>query len=432
MDNSITQTIPNGYKLTEVGVIPMNWKQINLGENTNKIGSGKTPTGGEKVYKQNGRPFVRSQNVGWGKLILDDLAFIDDQTHTTFPSTEIKDEDILLNITGASIGRCAMADKRVVGGNVNQHVCIIRTIKENLIPGFLEMFLLSKKGQSQIDSFQAGGNRQGLNFEQISSFIIPIPKDTKEQSAISVAISDIESLIDKTDKLIDKKKAIKQGAMQQLLSGKKRLPGFSGEWKEKKLGDISKIESGINKSLNFIGKGGTKYITVMELYEGSKILTEKAGRIEVTNDEIRKYSLKSGDIVFGKSSVKREGIGYPNIFIEDKEPAVFSGFTFRSRVFRELADPFFIIHILRANSIRDWLINNSQASALTNINQTIANNIPIFIPSDIKEQTAIATILSYMDKEIESLEQKRDKHITIKQGMMQQLLTGKIRIYANN
>ena len=102
--------IPQGYKQTEVGVIPEDWDAGNLGEYVEKVGSGVTPTGGERVYKKEGRPFLRSQNVGWGNLLLEDVAFIDDVIHETFQSTEIVVYDVFLNITGASIGRSAVAD----------------------------------------------------------------------------------------------------------------------------------------------------------------------------------------------------------------------------------------------------------------------------------------------------------------------------------
>ena len=98
------------------------WEDGELGPKTSKIGSGITPTGGDKNYKQSGRPFVRSQNVGWGILLLDEVAYIDEETHDSFDSTEIKLRDVLLNITGASIGRSAVADKQIAGGNVIQHV----------------------------------------------------------------------------------------------------------------------------------------------------------------------------------------------------------------------------------------------------------------------------------------------------------------------
>jgi len=117
--------LPKGYKQTELGTIPNDWEVTTLGDTTLKIGSGITPTGGERVYKKDGRPFLRSQNVGLGELLMEDIAFIDDVIHATFNATEIKLRDVFLNITGASIGRSAIADERVVNGNVNQHVCII-------------------------------------------------------------------------------------------------------------------------------------------------------------------------------------------------------------------------------------------------------------------------------------------------------------------
>ena len=122
------------YKQTEAGVIPESWRVEHLGDLTEKVGSGITPRGGERVYKKEGRPFLRSQNVGWGKLLLDDIAYIDEATHETFLDTEICSEDVLLNITGASIGRSAIANHQVTGGNVNQHVCIIRTNRNDLYP----------------------------------------------------------------------------------------------------------------------------------------------------------------------------------------------------------------------------------------------------------------------------------------------------------
>src|SRR5438552_3124084 len=98
-----------GYKRTEVGAIPDDWDVAALGDLAVKVGSGITPTGGQRVYRGHGRPFMRSQNVGWGTLLLDDVAFIDDSTHSSFADTEIQAGDVFLNITGASIGRSAVA-----------------------------------------------------------------------------------------------------------------------------------------------------------------------------------------------------------------------------------------------------------------------------------------------------------------------------------
>ena len=210
------------------------WEKCTIGELAIKVGSGVTPRGGESVYKMDGHPFVRSQNVGLGHLILNDIAFIDEETHLRQKSTELKLEDVLLNITGASIGRSALVNEQVVGGNVNQHVCIIRT-KENLISSFLCNFLLSNYGQRQIDSFQAGGNRQGLNFEQIKSIKITIPS-TKEQTKVAKLLQLIEERIATQSKIIEDLKKLKSAISLNVL--------HSGAWKQFKIKDIAKIGRG--------------------------------------------------------------------------------------------------------------------------------------------------------------------------------------------
>ena len=185
------------------------WEKHTIGELAIKVGSGVTPKGGETVYKKEGHPFVRSQNVGLGVLLLEDIAYIDDTTHIRQKNTELQIDDVLLNITGASIGRCAVVNEQIAGGNVNQHVCIIRT-KDNLVSSFLCNFLLSNYGQKQIDSFQAGGNRQGLNFEQIKSIKIGIPC-VKEQSNIAKTLQLLDERIATQTKIIEKYESLIKG-----------------------------------------------------------------------------------------------------------------------------------------------------------------------------------------------------------------------------
>ena len=185
------------------------WEKHTIGELAIKVGSGVTPKGGETVYKKEGHPFVRSQNVGLGVLLLEDIAYIDDTTHIRQKNTELQIDDVLLNITGASIGRSAVVNEQIAGGNVNQHVCIIRT-KDNLVSPFLCNFLLSNYGQKQIDSFQAGGNRQGLNFEQIKSIKIGIPC-VKEQSKIAKTLQLLDERIATQTKIIEKYESLIKG-----------------------------------------------------------------------------------------------------------------------------------------------------------------------------------------------------------------------------
>ena len=191
------------------------WEISKLNDKVSKVGSGITPRGGSDNYKIKGRHFIRSQNVGWGKLILDDVVFIDEKTHATFKATELQQNDVLLNITGASIGRSACASLEVSGGNVNQHVCIIRTIPKELCPFYLNQFIISKLGQKRIDDFQAGGNRQGLNFAQVRSMPIPMPQ-YKEQQKIADCLSSLDDLITAQTEKVAALKQYKKGLMQAL------------------------------------------------------------------------------------------------------------------------------------------------------------------------------------------------------------------------
>ena len=226
------------------------WKKCIIGELTIKVGSGVTPRGGETVYKSEGHPFVRSQNVGLGHLILDDIAYIDEDTHQRKKNTELQLDDVLLNITGASIGRSALVNQQIVGGNVNQHVCIIRANKK-LIPSFLCNFLLSQYGQKQIESFQAGGNRQGLNFEQIKSIKIGLPS-VEEQKKIADLLLLIEQRITTQNKIIEDLKKLKSAIYQELFSN------LQGE--EKSLSELAEITKGQQVNGNQLNENGKYYV----------------------------------------------------------------------------------------------------------------------------------------------------------------------------
>ena len=275
-------------------------------------------------------------------------------------------------------------------------------------------------------AFESTGVPQ-LTAPQAGKYGVGAPPTLSEQRAIAATLADVDGLLVGLDRLIAKKRDLKQAAMQQLLTGQTRLPGFQGVWEVKTLKHAAEISAGINKPLSEMGSGAL-YVTVQDLYDGTSIRTDRLSRIRVSPAEIEAKGLAAGDIVFGKSSVKREGIGYPSIFPGCTEAAVFSGFTYRARARSGVADASFLFYALRAARTRRWLIDNSQASALTNINQKIADAIPIRLPPTLEEQTAIATVLSDMDAELTALEARRDKTRALKQGMMQELLTGRTRL----
>ena len=186
---------------------------------TTKVGSGSTPKGGNAVYTSAGHCFVRSQNVGMGYLILDEIAHINDVIHQKHKATELKEDDVLLNITGASIGRTAIATKEIEGGNVNQHVCIIRA-NSKVNPKFLCNYIQTKKIQNYIQSLQTGGSREGLNFEQIRSFPISLP-NIAEQNKIAQLLDKLNERIATQNKIIDKLKSLIKGIAQKIVHSNK-------------------------------------------------------------------------------------------------------------------------------------------------------------------------------------------------------------------
>jgi len=159
-----------------LGDVPEGWEVVPLKHLSEKIGSGKTPSGGAEVYQSSGVMFLRSQNVYETGLRLDDVVFISDEIDREMSGTRVKPGDILLNITGASLGRTSIVPPDFEPANVNQHVCIIRIARENLAP-FVSLFMQSAAAKGQIFATLNGAARDGLNFEQIGSFGVPIPPD---------------------------------------------------------------------------------------------------------------------------------------------------------------------------------------------------------------------------------------------------------------
>ena len=201
------------------------WEKYKLGELTTKVGSGSTPKGGNAVYTSVGHCFVRSQNVGMGYLILNDIAHIDDDIHQKHKATELKEDDVLLNITGASIGRTAIATKEIEGGNVNQHVCIIRA-NSKVSPKFLCNYIQTKKIQNYIQSLQTGGSREGLNFEQIRSFPISLP-NIAEQNKIAQLFDKLNERIATQSKIIDKLQSLIKGIRNDVFGKLRKSVGFN-------------------------------------------------------------------------------------------------------------------------------------------------------------------------------------------------------------
>lgn len=204
-----------------IGQIPCGWDIISLKYTTKKIGSGVTPRGGSEVYSESGIPFLRSQNIHFGGLSLKNVVYISDKIHKNMSGSKVQSGDVLINITGASIGRCCF-----ISGpneyNVNQHVCIVRPKKE-LETRFLNYFLSSQVGQIQVDLNITGSGREGLNFESLKNFLLPkVPLSEQKQISdfLDRKTTSIDQIIDTEIKRINLLQEYRQSLMFSVLTGK--------------------------------------------------------------------------------------------------------------------------------------------------------------------------------------------------------------------
>lgn len=182
-----------------LGQVPEHWEVEKLKFSVSKVGSGVTPKGGAESYEQSGIPLLRSQNIHFDGLRMDDVVFILQDTHEAMGNSQVKDGDVFINVTGASIGRCYFADEDLGGANVNQHVCIVRP-EEALLTRFLHYLFWSELGQLQIQLEQGGSGREGLNFVSIKNFVFPLPKPSEQQLIVDhmdVTLRQLSGLISK-------------------------------------------------------------------------------------------------------------------------------------------------------------------------------------------------------------------------------------------
>ena len=267
-----------------------------------------------------------------------------------------------------------------------------------------------------------------LTAPQISNYFLPVPPE-HEQRAIAEVLSDVDGLINALDALIAKKRAIKQATMQQLLTGKTRLPGFSGAWETKRLGEIGEISgAGVDKKVNS-NEVSVRLVNYLDVYNKtflySKDLTHE---VTAKQEKVRHCAVEKGDIFFTPSSEVPDDIGTSAVAMEDISDGVYSYHVVRLRLKTDW-DIYFRAYIFNTKEFLDQASRQCEGSGTRYvISLPKFRAMTVRFPPSLEEQCAIAAVLSDMDAEIAALEQRIDKTIAIKQGMMQQLLTGKVRL----
>ncbi|HEB63227.1 MAG TPA: restriction endonuclease subunit S, partial [Gammaproteobacteria bacterium] len=322
--------------------------------------------------------------------------------------------DILLTKDG-SLGRLALVGNEKVC--INQSVAVIRP-NEKVEPVFLKLLLESPRYQKQMIEDAGGSTIKHIYITIVNLMLVGLPSDRVEQRAIATALSDVDALLEGLDQLIAKKRDLKQATMQQLLTGKTRLPGFEGEWEVKRLGKIFRISAGSSKS-SFIVEGGEYWICDM-----GSVSTE--GRLIVSKRT--NYSgdfLHCGDLIMPKDDIGGGGIIGRVGYIDANETYVLSDHVYRLSPIE--GNSLFLAYAINSNEVNSALRKKVIGSAQLGLGRRSVEEQEIQFPHP-SEQTAIATILSDMDAEIQALEQRRSKTRDLKQAMMQELLTGKTRL----
>ncbi|NOU41513.1 MAG: hypothetical protein HOO85_09625 [Methylotenera sp.] len=415
-----TPRVRLGYKQTEVGVIPENWGVSKVEEVAKVVDSlHQTPS-----FSAEGYPMVRVTDIKTGNLNLNSALRVNAKVFVEFTKNyKPKRDDIVLSRVGSyGVSSFVETDEQFCMG---QNTVVIQSI----VPARYLYYVLNSRGvRQQIDDGSYGSGYKSLSLKNIKELLVPTPPTSTEQRSIATALSDVDALLAAQDKLIAKKRDIKQAVMQQLLTGKQRLPGFTGEWEVKRLGEIGDISSaGVDKKLR-ADETAVRLVNYLDAYRKDFIYSEDLNHwVTAPKHQLIRCAVKKGDIFFTPSSETRDDICKSAVAMEDIPDAAYSYHVTRLRL-RDDWNLRFRTYAFKTRTFFDqaeMLCDGSGTRYV--ISQGKFKSMTVQVPP-VEEQAAIATILSDMDADLTTLEQQHDKTRALKQGMMQELLTGRIRL----
>jgi type I restriction enzyme S subunit len=377
-------------------------------------------------YVDDGVPVIRGQNMG-AKSVSGSFVFVSQEKARSLQANMARSGDVVFTQRG-TLGQVSL----IPDGPFERYLVSQSQMKVSLNRAAVdpEFFYYLFTGPAQQEAIRLNTIQTGvphINLGILASIPVALP-DLSEQRLIAGALSDADALIESLEQLLAKKRHLKQGAMQELLAGKKRLPGFTGRWVTNTLGTISDIATGPFGTLlaasEYASGDGVPLISVGEIREGFLRITPETPRVPAAVvRRLPQYLLRKGDIVFGrKGAVDRSAI------IGEAEAGWFLGSDgMRVRPTGQ-CDGGYLAFQFQGNGVRQWLLQNSTGTTMPSLNQGILSRVVVALPPTIEEQAAIAGVLIDIDSEITALEAKLTKAGQIKQGMMQELLTGRIRL----
>ena len=393
-----------GYKQTEVGVLPEDWNvnplSVFADVKTGPFGSALH----ERDYVNDGTPIITVEHLSEQGVVHENLPLVSDSDRNRLSSYSLRAGDIVFSRVG-SVDRNALIRDSESGWLFSGRLLRVRVLRCDVHPPYLSFHFHSEAFKQRVRTVAVGQTMASLNTQILKGIYAVLPTE-EEQRAIATALSDVDALLDGLDRLIAKKRDIKQAAMQQLLTGETRLPGFEGEWEVKRLGEIAHIKTGSRNNEDKIEDGEYPFFVRSEFIERINSYSHDCEAILVPGEG------RIGDIfhyINGRFDVHQRVYA-----ITQFKPGVSTKF----------------VHLYMAMKFGAWAMQNTVKATVDSLRLPTFQTFELLVPPTRDEQTAIATILSDMDAEIAALEQRRNKTKNIKQAMMQELLTGKTRLVA--
>jgi len=412
-----------GYKQNEVGVIAEDWETDTLFRISRQIMDyrGRTPKKLGMDWGGGDIPALSAGNVKKGFIDFREECYFgsDDLYRRWMTKGDVAKGDILFT-TEAPLGNVALVpdDRRYI---LSQRTVLLRVDPTRVSNQFLFQVMLSGGFQQMLADYSSGSTAKGIQRRKFEQLQVALPS-LREQCAIAAALSDMDTLLDGLDRLIAKKRDIKQAALQQLLTGRTRLPGFSGAWEVVRMRHVldQNATYGIVTAGAFV-RNGVKMLRSGDIVDGwintdlPMVTREKA-------EEYRRTQLLKDDVVIAL-------VGYPGASAKIPDELVGANISRAVGLLRtnERVAADYLVCFLNAPDGRRMVLAPSAGSAQQVVNLAALNKLEFRIPP-LPEQVSIAAVLSDMDAELVALEKRRDKTRLLKQAMMPELLTGKTRL----
>jgi type I restriction enzyme S subunit len=404
-------------------VNPATFPERKLAEVASKIQDGThfSPRLGGGTFK-----YITSKNIGRGRLRLDSVETISREEHDKiFRRADTRYGDLLLTKDGANTGNAAINtfDEEI---SLLSSVAFIRANPSVAFEPFVLQYILSGDGQRQIAEAVAGNAITRLTLAKIKALTIPVPS-VMEQRRIGSALAAADESIESLDRLVTKKRAIRQGLVQELLTGRTRLPGFCAPWCEATVADLLDFKNGLNKASGYFGHG-TPIVNFMDVLTHPVITADVVnGLVTLTRDEIKRFSALRGDMFFTRTSETVDEVGTAAVLVDDVPEAVFSGFVLRGRPKSTLVNPTFLAYQFQLGQVRKQVTATASYTTRALTNGRALGRVAVRLPS-LDEQEAVVGVIAHASAEVAVLERRLEAARAIKQGMMQELLSGRTRL----